>query len=58
MPTRRKSSHTISRRTVLHGAGVTMALPWLPSLALADTASPAAPPKRFGEQHFGLLQIA
>jgi len=48
MPTRRKSSHTISRRTVLHGAGVTMALPWLPSLALADTASPAAPPKRFG----------
>jgi hypothetical protein len=45
---RRKSSKLISRRTVLRGAGVTMALPWLPSLAFADTATPAVPPKRFG----------
>src|SRR5262245_658277 len=45
---RRNSAHAISRRTVLRGAGVTMALPWLDSLALADTNSPATPPKRFG----------
>ena len=39
----------ISRRTVLRGAGCAMALPWLGSLdALADTATPAAFPKRFG----------
>jgi len=36
------SARRISRRAVLRGAGVTMALPWLPSLsAFADTASPA-----------------
>jgi len=43
----KKSSKGISRRTVLRGAGVTMALPWLESLpAFADTTSPF--PKRFG----------
>src|SRR5689334_22203912 len=53
MSTRRKSSDTISRRTVLRGAGVTMALPWLPSLALADTGAAAAPPKRFAVLFMG-----
>ena len=43
-----QESRRISRRTVLRGAGVTMALPWLESLpAFADTVSPAAFPKRF-----------
>jgi Protein of unknown function (DUF1552) len=53
MSTRRKSSDTISRRTVLRGAGVTMALPWLPSLALADTGATTAPPKRFAVLFMG-----
>ena len=45
----KKSATRISRRTVLRGAGVTMALPWLESLsAFADTAAPSAFPKRFG----------
>jgi hypothetical protein len=48
------SSHRISRRTVLRGAGVTMALPWLESLhALADTPAAAAFPKRFGVVFLG-----
>ena len=56
------SAHRISRRAVLRGAGVTMALPWLPSLSFADTANPPAFPKRFGvlfmgtginEEHWG-----
>src|SRR5947207_4419266 len=52
MPNRQ--SHSISRRTVLRGAGVTMALPWLESLpAFADTAAPATPPKRFAVLFMG-----
>jgi hypothetical protein len=48
------SASRISRRTVLRGAGVTMALPWLQSLsAFADTASPAAFPKRFAVMFMG-----
>src|SRR5580698_5851947 len=44
----------ISRRTVLRGAGCTMALPWLESLhALSDTPTPAAFPKRFGVVFLG-----
>ena len=44
----RHFSRRISRRAVLRGAGVTMALPWLPSLsAFADSATPPAFPKRF-----------
>ncbi len=50
----RKSAGGISRRTVLRGAGCTMALPWLESLnAFADTPSPAAFPKRFGVVFLG-----
>ena len=44
----------ISRRTVLRGAGCTMALPWLESLhALADTPPSSAFPKRFGVVFLG-----
>jgi hypothetical protein len=49
-----KSIRRVSRRTVLHGAGVTMALPWLESLsAFADTSTPAAFPKRFAVLFMG-----
>ena len=48
------SARRISRRTVLRGAGVTMALPWLPSLsAFADTVAPPAFPKRFAVLFMG-----
>ncbi|HTX38557.1 MAG TPA: DUF1552 domain-containing protein [Bryobacteraceae bacterium] len=48
------SPRRISRRTVLRGAGVTMALPWLQSLqAFADTATPPAFPKRFAVLFMG-----
>src|SRR5438046_1313886 len=55
MPFRtKKSDHGISRRRVLAGAGVTMALPWLESLpAFADTAAPQAFPKRFAALFMG-----
>jgi Protein of unknown function (DUF1552) len=50
-------SRTISRRTVLRGIGVTMALPWLeslPSLGGSSTASAAAAfPKRFAVLFMG-----
>ncbi|HUP04153.1 MAG TPA: DUF1552 domain-containing protein [Bryobacteraceae bacterium] len=53
-PSDSKSAHSISRRAVLRGAGVTMALPWLPSLARADSAPPAAAfPKRFAVLFMG-----
>ena len=43
-----------SRRTVLRGAGVTMALPWLESLsAFADTPPASAFPKRFAVLFMG-----
>jgi hypothetical protein len=45
---------SISRRTVLRGAGCTMALPWLESLnALADTPKAGEFPKRFGVVFLG-----
>jgi hypothetical protein len=55
MPTRKpKSAKGLSRRTVLRGVGVTMALPWLESLpAFAESTSPAAFPKRFGVLFMG-----
>jgi hypothetical protein len=50
----RNSARKISRRAVLRGAGVTMALPWFPSLsAFADTTPPAAFPKRFAVLFMG-----
>jgi hypothetical protein len=52
--------HTLSRRTFLKGVGVTMALPWLESLAgplvttAGETAGAAAvAPKRFGVMFMG-----
>src|SRR5882724_5347872 len=46
-------SKAFSRRAVLHGAGCTMALPWLESVsALADPAA-ADFPKRFGVVFLG-----
>src|SRR5450755_1708004 len=48
------SDRRISRRAILRGAGVTMALPWLPSLsAFADSATPAPFPKRFAVLFMG-----
>ncbi len=41
-------SRTISRRTLLHGAGVAMSLPWMQSLPVWGGESTASPlPKRF-----------
>ena len=54
MPQPHNSSTRISRRAVLRGAGVTIALPWLESFpAFGDTTSPAAFPKRFGVLFMG-----
>jgi len=45
---------SISRRAVLRGAGVTMALPWLESFrAFGETTGPAAFPKRFAVLFMG-----
>ncbi len=49
---KRRSTAGISRRTVLRGAGVTMALPWMESLALADPTSTVFP-KRFAVLFMG-----
>ena len=50
-------SRSISRRTVLRGVGVTMALPWLESLAWAAPSQSAAAatvfPKRFAVMFMG-----
>jgi hypothetical protein len=54
MQRNKKSSDGISRRKILRGAGVAMALPWLESIpAFGDTTSPAAFPKRFGVLFMG-----
>jgi len=48
------SSPRISRRAVLRGAGVAVALPWLESLPVfGDTTNPAVFPKRFGVMFMG-----
>jgi hypothetical protein len=53
-PTQTKTTRGISRRAVLRGAGVTMALPWLESLpGFANTAAPAEFPKRFAVLFMG-----
>ncbi len=53
-PKQEKSAHGISRRTVLRGAGVTMALPWLESVpGLTAATTPAGHPKRFGVLFMG-----
>ena len=53
-PKQEKLAHGISRRTVLRGAGVTMALPWLESVpGLTAATTPAGHPKRFGVLFMG-----
>src|SRR5436190_15891913 len=50
----KKATDRLSRRTILRGAGVAMALPWLESLpAFADTTTPGTYPKRFGVLFMG-----
>jgi hypothetical protein len=50
----KKSAHGISRRRVLAGAGVTMALPWLESLPVfAASTSPNPFPQRFAVLFMG-----
>ena len=54
MPTTGKTQNSISRRTVLRGAGCAVALPWLESQhALADMPAASAFPKRFGTMFLG-----
>lgn len=54
MPRPEHPTPRISRRTVLRGAGVALALPWLESLAPAATNNAAAAfPKRFGVLFMG-----
>jgi hypothetical protein len=49
-----KTGRGISRRRILAGAGVTMALPWLESIPVfAETTSASAFPKRFGVLFMG-----
>lgn len=50
---KRSSTNSISRRAVLRGAGCTVALPWLESLARAGVLAPSAFPKRFGVVFLG-----
>ena len=47
-------SHKVTRRTLLHGVGVTMALPWLESLPVWGAETPvAAPPLRMAALFMG-----
>src|SRR2546421_3446155 len=39
---------TISRRTLLRGAGAAVALPWLESMTFGQSKGPAKPPVRIG----------
>ena len=51
---KKKSGSVLSRRTVLRGAGCSVALPWLESMsAYADTPPASAFPKRFGVVFLG-----
>lgn len=49
----KKTAHGISRRRVLAGAGVTMALPWLESVPAFAETTPAGFPKRFAVLFMG-----
>ena len=55
---RRERNKALSRRTILRGAGVTMALPWLESLSgfgisSASAATTAGQPQRFAVLFMG-----
>ena len=47
-----KSWH-LNRRTLLRGAGASLALPWLDSMAMASDAKQITKPKRFAGFYFG-----
>jgi hypothetical protein len=49
----KKSTESISRRTILRGAGVAMALPWLEALPAFAATAPGAFPKRFAVLFMG-----
>ena len=49
---KKKSGSVLSRRTVLRGAGCTVALPWLESMT-AQGATTSGYPKRFGVVFLG-----
>lgn len=52
-------SHQLDRRTVLKGAGVSMALPWLSAMQkAAATDAPDTPPQRFVAMTLGLGLVA
>ncbi len=46
-------SHKITRRTLLKGVGVTMALPWLESIPTFGREADSAPPQRFAALFMG-----
>lgn len=43
-----KNSHLVNRRTLLKGAGVSLALPFMNSLSWANSSTPSKPPVRLG----------
>ena len=51
--TMRKVEKGTTRRAMLRGIGVTMALPWLESIPVWGATTPAAPPKRFAVMFMG-----
>jgi len=52
-------NHQLDRRTVLKGAGVTMALPWLSAMQKAAASGmPDSPPQRFVAMTLGLGLVA
>lgn len=52
-------NHQLDRRTVLKGAGVTMALPWLSAMqTAAASGTPDSPPQRFVAMTLGLGLVA
>src|SRR6058998_26132 len=55
METMTPRAHSLSRRTLLKGVGVSIALPWLASLPFAKPAgtAPSAPPQRFAVLFMG-----
>ena len=54
-PSPRRFHHPLSRRTVLRGAGVTVALPWLQSLPVWAAAPAKSPAARAYPQRFAVL---
>lgn len=47
-----RKSWYLDRRTLLHGAGVSLALPWLECMTLAGSVDPSPAPRRFCAMYF------